>query len=286
MFHVQLLLLCLSLFHVLCFTWAVSLSCTAARWPSTHAVEFCHVVFVRGTCEPHCGAVFLLNTVRPPVSISLAVFRLLLNDSRLPCLFCPGLPVLPVRQSLQALCASPATVLCLLEPPVWSFSSFAVVFVEPSCSFSLHHLRCCLEHLYQLLGHTLLLLSVLVQAVLRNVSSAASGRCSRISQSRGVVEGLVCFPSEPCPSATLRATPSFFLNVVPTCLTSPSSPRVCLAHFAVSPAVDVSRAAQTFCHIRDAWLLLLSRRNVLLVLHLVLRFVDASRDVITAAARS
>ena len=51
------------------------------------ASEFCeYSVFFRGLLlrEPHCGADFLLNTVRPPVSVSLscAVFRLLLNASR------------------------------------------------------------------------------------------------------------------------------------------------------------------------------------------------------------
>ena len=54
-------------------------------------------------------------------------------------------------------------------------------------------LRCCLEHLHPsllLLGHTLLLLSVLVQTA-RSTSSAASGRCSRIYPSRGLVEGPV-----------------------------------------------------------------------------------------------
>ena len=47
---------------------------------------------------------------------------------------------------------------------LWSFSSFAGT---PSlCTNLFWTLRCCLEHLYPLLGHTLLLLSVLVQAVL------------------------------------------------------------------------------------------------------------------------
>ena len=60
-----------------CFTWAVSFSCTAARWPSTHAVEFCE--------GSHCGADFLLNV------------------ARLLCLTCRGLHALPARLSLHAL---------------------------------------------------------------------------------------------------------------------------------------------------------------------------------------
>ena len=124
---------------------------------------------------------------------------------------------------------------------------------------------CCLEYLHPsllLLGHTIAPLRVCAGRS-KHVSSAASGRCSRISPSRGLVEGLVCVcSSEPCPSATPRATHSFFLNVVPTCFdTAVASPRLlpapsfvegslprdclahfavhreCPAHFAVSPAV-------------------------------------------------
>ena len=49
-------------------------------------------------------------------------------------------------------------------------SSFAVVFVEPSCSFTLHQsvldLALLPERLYLLLGHTLLFVPVIVQAAL------------------------------------------------------------------------------------------------------------------------
>ena len=148
--HVSLLLKAASFLSLFApcagrFTWAVSFSCTAARWPSTHATEFCQLVFIRRILRnPHCGADFLLNTVRPPVSVSIAVFRLLLNASRLPCLSCPGLHVLPARQSLHALSCSEASVPALPRSCVcwslllWSCSSFAAVFMEPSCSFSLH----------------------------------------------------------------------------------------------------------------------------------------------------
>ena len=122
------------------------------------------------------------------------------------------------------------------------------VFMEPSCSFTLHLpgtlLPVARSHSFApfraCAGHT------------KHVSSAASSRCSRIPCGRSYV----C-SSEPRPSATPRATPSFFLNEVPTCfdvavasprvlqappLVKASSPRACLAHFADSPAVGVSRA--------------------------------------------
>ena len=67
--------------------------------------------------------------------------RLLVNASRLPCLSCPRVPVLPARQSLtcsEASVPSSAAVLCPLEPAVVELFVLCLVFMEPSCSFSLH----------------------------------------------------------------------------------------------------------------------------------------------------
>ena len=171
--------------------------------------------------------------------------RLLLSASRLPCLSCLGLPVREVR--------------------------------------------CCLERLYPLLGHTLLLSTL---SLLANIPITRPCGWSCVFL-RAVSVGYSSRDS--CPSATPRATPSFFLNVVPTCfdvavakprLLPPPlcalrcSPRECPAHFAVSPAVGVSRARHRLSvAFRDAWLVLLSRRNVLLVLDVVLRSVDGEFDI-------
>ena len=109
-----------------------------------------------------------------------------------------------------------------------------------------------------------LLLPVLVKAVLCTFPAPSVGDFSRDSfvlSQRGsdVFDVAVASPR-------LLLAPPFV---------EASSPRMCLAHFAVSPAVGVSRAAQTFY----AWLVLLSRRDVLLVLDLVLRSVDGEFDV-------
>ena len=86
----------------------------------------------------------------------------------------------------------------------------------------------------------------------KHVSSAASSRCSRISPSRGLVEGLVCVPPSPVRrrllARLLRSFSTCFDVVVPSprLLPAPSLSRrphrECPAHFAVSPAVGVSRA--------------------------------------------
>ena len=59
----------------------------------------------------------------------------------------------------------------------------------------------------------------------KHVSSAASGRCSRTSPSRGLVEGLVCVPPSPVRrrllAGLLRSFPTWFRRV----LTSRSLPR-------------------------------------------------------------
>ena len=102
-----------------------------------------------------------------------------------------------------------------------------------------------------------------------HVSSAASGRCSRIYPSRGLVESLVCVPPSPVRRRLLARLLRSFSTCFRRVLTSPSlhrdffphtllsrrphresilrtslftSPRECPAHFAVSPAVGVSRA--------------------------------------------
>ena len=90
---------------VMCSTWAVSFCCT-----STRASPRIHLNSASTRLRPRAAHVraslradFLLNTARPPVSVSLALYRLLLNASRLPCLSYPGLHVIPARQSLHAL---------------------------------------------------------------------------------------------------------------------------------------------------------------------------------------
>ena len=83
---------------------------------------------------------------------------------------------------------------------LWSCSSFAAVFMEPSCSFSLHQpvLGLALSSgtlapvTFVARSHPLLL-SVLVQTALFT-SSAASGRCSRISPLRGLPTPHCCSP--------------------------------------------------------------------------------------------
>ena len=141
------------------------------------------------------------------------------------CLSCPGLHVLHARQSLHAL-----RLLCLLCRNLMSVGACCcgAVLPLPRSSWSLRApslctnlfwtLRCCLEHLHPsllLLGHTFLLLSVLVQTA-PSTSSAASGRCARILPSRGRVEGLVLLraPSvgDPC-ARLLRSFSTWFRRV-------------------------------------------------------------------------
>ena len=176
---------------------------------------------------------------------------------------------------------------------LWSFPSFAVVFMEPSCSFSLHQPFLDLALWSGTLAPVTFVACSHSFAPLRacagrseHVSTAASGRCSRISQSRGLVEGLVCVPPSPVRrrllARLLRSFSTWFRRV----LMSPSLHRdffrysFCRGILAVIASCALrcltcrrrlTCAAQTFCHLRDAWLVLLSRRNVLLVLDLVLR---------------
>ena len=110
-------------------------------------------------------------------------------------------------------CASSAAVLCLLEPAVVELF-FVLLLSAPTCpgpcavawNTCTRHFCCSVVPL---------LLSVLVQTA-PNTSSAASGRCSRKSPSRALVEG-PCAPPSPFRRRLVRATPSIFLNVVPTC---------------------------------------------------------------------
>ena len=143
------------------------------------------------------------------MSVSLAVYRPLLNASRLRYLSCPGLHVLPTRQSLHALSCSEASVPPLPRSCVcwslllWSCFSFAAGFMEPSCSFSLHQPVLDLALSSGTLAPVTFVArshhcsSVLGQTAL-STSSAASGRCSRISPSRGLVEAALSLPSLHC----------------------------------------------------------------------------------------
>ena len=169
--------------------------------------------------------------------------------------------------------------------------------MEPSCSFTLHQSVLDLA----LLRGTLVTVARTHSFApfracagrFKHVSSAASGRCSRVSPSRGLVEGRVCVPPSPVRrrllARLLRSFSTWF-----RVLTSPSLHRDFFRHLllsrrphhesvlrtSLSHLPSASHAAQTFCHLRDAWLVLLSRRDVLLVLDLFLR------SVITAAACS
>ena len=83
----------------------------------------------------------------------------------------------------------------------------------------------------------------------KHVSSAASGRCSRVSSSRGFVEGLVCDPPSPVRrrllARLLRSFSTWFRRVLTlpslhhdffqhiSLVVEASSPRECPAHFAV-----------------------------------------------------
>ena len=149
----------------------MSFFCTAAV-----AIHACSRILRGLLREPHCGADSLLNA------------------SRLRCLSCPGLHVLPARQSLHALSCSEASVPLLPRSCVcwslllWNCSSFAAVFTEPSCSFSPHQLvgpcavvwNTCTRHFC--CSVTTLLLTVLLQTAL-SASSAASGRALSVGDS-------------------------------------------------------------------------------------------------------
>ena len=85
------------------FTWAVSFSCTAARWPATHAVEFCEISSSSEGCS--CESLTACCSCESPLRrrlsaeycetscerltcVSFAVCRLLPNASRLLPLTC------------------------------------------------------------------------------------------------------------------------------------------------------------------------------------------------------
>ena len=190
-----------------------------------------------------------------------------------------------------------------------------MVFMEPWCSFSLHQpvLDLALLSGTLVLSVTLFCTFPCLCKLLFARFPAASGRCSR-PISRPCGRSCVC-SSEPCPFATPRATPvrwrllarlvRSFSMWFQRVLTSPSLHRDFSRHSLLSrrphresilrtslfnasvtyalPCLNCRRrltcAAQTFCHLRDAWLVLLSQRNVFLVWDLVLRSVDGGFDV-------
>ena len=181
---------------------------------------------------------------------------------------------------------------------LWSFTSIAVVFMKSSYSFTLHQPVLDLALLPGTLvtvarSHYFAPLRVFSSGT-KHVSSALSSRCSRISPSRGTVQGLVCVPPSPVRARLLarllRSFSKWFRCVSDVAVASPrllqahpfveaSSPRECPAHFAVSPAVGgLTRVAQTFCHIRDAWLVLLFRTSVLCFLLTTNRQTNLSHD--------
>ena len=115
------------------------------------------MVFVRGHLwAPHLRIRLSVKSV----SLSLAMHPLLLNALRLLCLLCRGLHGAFVLVLSAPTCSEP----CAVD---WN-----------TCT---RHFCCSVTPLF---------LSVLVQSA-PSTSSAASGRCSRISPSRGLVEGLV-----------------------------------------------------------------------------------------------
>ena len=272
------------------------------------------------SCESHCGAVFSAEhcetscerlSCGTPTSAGCfeASMPLLPGSSRAPRTSEPSRSLRLLCLSCHDLVSVGACCCGAFRPLPWSSWSLRT----PSlCTNQFSTLRCCLEHFYPLLGHTLLLLSVLVQAVL-STFLAPRPVAARDYLHREALRKVLCvFPSEPCPSAT-PSRDSCILSqrgsdVFDVAVASPATfsgtpfcrgvltPRVCPAHFAVSPAVGVSRARHRlfFCDLRDAWLVLLSRRNVLLVLDLcpsprrwrTRHSACASRDVITAAACS
>ena len=129
------------------FTWAGSFSCTAARWPSTHAPEFCECSSSsEGSCES-------LTARRRVFTCSQHVRAFVLSRAlSLLCLLCRGLVSAGACccGALAPTCSGPCAV-------VWN-----------TCT---RHFCCSV---------TPLLLSVLAQTA-PSTSSAASGRCSRIS---------------------------------------------------------------------------------------------------------
>ena len=80
---------------------------------------------------------------------------------------------------------------------MWSFSSFAVVFMEPSCSFSLHQ---------PVLDLALLSGTFVPVARSHSFQRRVRSLLANIHIARPCGRSCVC-SSEPCPSATHRATP-------------------------------------------------------------------------------
>ena len=64
------------------FTWAVSFSCAAARWPSTHAVELCQIwSSSEGSCEAASGRCSRISPSRGPVEGLMFLQALSVGDS-------------------------------------------------------------------------------------------------------------------------------------------------------------------------------------------------------------
>ena len=206
--------------------------------------------------------------------------RLLLNASRLPCLSCPGLPMLPVRQSLHVLrgfCASSASG--LVSVGACCCGAFRPL---PRSSWSLRAPSLCTSVLdLALLPGTLVTIARSHSfAPFRacagrtlHVSSAASGRCSRISPSRSLVEGLVCVPPSPVRrrllARLLRSFSTWFRRVSGVAGASPRLLQAPLLFWRLPRAWH--RLSVTFE--------MLGLCCVLLVRDLLLRTVDGELDV-------
>ena len=107
-----------------------------------------------------CGSDFLPNSVRPPVSVSLAVYRLLQNASRLLCLTCRGLHALPARPSLRAPSSQARHLLEVRTIVFWTLRFCVPLLLSfPPQSRSVDPSSHLVEHLLEdlhplLLGHT------------------------------------------------------------------------------------------------------------------------------------
>ena len=200
-----------------------------------------------------CGADFQLRCFEASLPLLPGSLRAPLTSEPSRSLECSEASVLPLPRSCVCSCVC-------WTLPLWSCSSFAAVFLEPSYSLSLctnlfWTFRCRLEHLHPsllLLGHTMAPLRTCVHTALR-ISSAASSRCSRISPSRGLVEGLVAPAScvfRAALSLPLRYCDCFRHHLLSRCLHRESVLRTSLAHLAVGVLTcRLARATQALCHL-------------------------------------
>ena len=177
--------------------------------------------------------------------------RLLLNTSRLPCRVFPCSPHVKAFTCSEA-CLPPLPRSCVWCLSLLLWSCFALL----RCSWSVRAPSLCTNLLPGILAPVTFVarphdcsFPCLCRPLEARFQRRVKSLLANISIARPCGRSCVCVcSSEPCPSATPRATHSFFLNVVPTyfdtAVASPrllpappfvegSSPRDCLAHFAV-----------------------------------------------------